>query len=225
MIIAIDGPAASGKSTTAKLVAKALHLLYLDTGAMYRALAYALVGRGVDLTSEADIGPHLDDVDVQIDFEAGEMVVRVDGRVVRDEIRTAEMGVAASQVSAHPAVRYKMVALQQVTGKRLSAHGGGVVVDGRDIGTVVFPDAPVKIYMVASLEERARRRALELEAKGQTAHLERLVAEIATRDAADAARSVGPLKPAVDALHLDTTTCTLEEQVEFVLQAVSRVTS
>lgn len=223
MIIALDGPAASGKSTTAKRVAQALNLLYLDTGAMYRALAFALLQRGVDLTNEAAIAPHLDSIDLEIGFSDGDMVVRVNGSVVRDEIRTAEMGVAASKVSAHPAVRYAMVALQQETGRRLSAQGGGVVVDGRDIGTVVFPDAPVKIYMVASLEERARRRALELEAKGQPIDMQRLMDEIATRDAADAARSVGPLRPAEDALHLDTTTCSLEEQVEFVLKAVRRV--
>lgn len=187
---------------------------------MYRALAYALTQREIDLTDEAAIEPFLNRIDIQIGFSAGEMEVLIDGREVRDEIRTAEMGVAASKVSAHPAVRYKMVALQQETGRRLSAEGGGVVVDGRDIGTVVFPDAPVKIFMVATLEERARRRALELEAKGQPVDWERLVQEIAKRDADDASRAVGPLKPAPDALHLDTTACSLEEQVEFVLNAV-----
>ena len=216
MIIAIDGPAGSGKSTTARAVAARLGFRYLDTGATYRALALAADRLGLDPETFAHVLPEVD-LDVRYDGD-GAQHVWLDGEDVTDALRAREMGPAASAIGRYPAVRERLVALQREIGKTIAAREGGVVLDGRDIGTVVFPDADVKVFMVADAGERARRRHAELYARGEDSDVQLLEAEIVARDAQDAARSVGPLRPAEDAVHLDTTRLTPEEQVDFVVR-------
>ena len=216
MIIAIDGPAGSGKSTTARRVAARLGYRYLDTGAMYRAFAYAAHARGLTAAAFAEALPpvHLD-----LSFgEEGAIRVALDGADVTDAIRTREMGMAASEVSAFPSVRAHLVAMQRTLAARYAADAGGAVLDGRDIGTVVFPDAAVKIFLDAAARERARRRLRELEARGEAADLDALEAELLQRDAQDQGRTASPLRAASDAIHLDTTGLTPEEQVDFVVR-------
>ena len=216
MIIAIDGPAASGKSTTARRVAARLGFRYLDTGAMYRALALAARRRGLSAKAFAE---HLPAVALDLWYDAdGAQRVYLDGEDVSDAIRTREMGAAASAISQFPSVRAFLVAEQQNLGRRYSAECGGAVLDGRDVGTVIFPDADVKVFMVADPRERARRRLSELEARGEAADLDGLEAELVARDVADAAREASPLRPAADAVHLDTTALTPEEQVDYVVR-------
>jgi len=185
LVIAVDGPAAAGKGTLARRLAAALGLPHLDTGLLYRAVGCRILGAGAD---PAD----------PVAAEAAAQALRADD-LARPDLRGPEADQASSLVAAHPGVRAALVAFQ----RRFAA--GGAVLDGRDIGTVILPDAAVKLFVTASPEERARRRWLELRGRGETAALEAVAAEMAARDARDAARDVAPLRPAEDAVLLDTT--------------------
>ena len=215
--IAIDGPAGSGKSTTAKLVAKALGLLPIDTGAMYRAVALKVIREKIDPYDEEKVGEIAGKVNIEQKLENGEIHTYLDGEDVSTAIRTPEVNNTVSIISAYPSVRKKMVELQ-----RKLAKAGGVVLEGRDIGTVVLPDADLKVYMIASLEERARRRLKELREKGMDVSLKDVKQEILMRDEMDSKREYSPLKIPEDAFILDTTNLTVEEQVEKILKEVER---
>ncbi len=213
LIVAIDGPAGAGKSTVARAVARRLDLLFLDTGAMYRAITWKALSEGLAL-DDADAMTRLarESQIALIPGEDGDRV-RIDGQDVTDAIRMPEVTRHVSQVAAHAGVREVLVDRQRELGK-----GGGVVAEGRDIGTVVFPQAPVKIFLVASPMERARRRAKDLEAKGHAVDLDELAAEIARRDAYDSNRAVSPLKAAEDAVRVDTDQLSAEQVVDRILE-------
>lgn len=198
--VAVDGPAGSGKSTVAKEIAKALGILYIDTGAMYRTVGMACLKKGIDPADEGAVVASLDDLDMKIFPEAGGQRILLDGEDITSRIRTEEIGKAASSVAAYQKVREKLVEIQQGLAKEQS-----VIMDGRDIGTKVLPDAEVKIYLDASVEERAKRRVGELEAQGKTADLEIIREEIAHRDYQDMHRENSPLCRAEDAVNVDTT--------------------
>ncbi|WP_270392529.1 (d)CMP kinase [Bacillus paranthracis] len=216
--IAIDGPAAAGKSTVAKVVAKKLSYVYIDTGAMYRTITYAALEQKVDIENEEQLMKVVKNV--KIEFQQGEntQLVFLNGQDVSEVIRTPEVTNRVSIVAKHRLVREEMVRRQQEL-----AEKGGVVMDGRDIGTHVLPDAEVKIFMLASVEERAERRHLENMNKGFDSNLEQLKEEIAQRDKLDSEREVSPLKKADDALELDTTSLSIEEVVQKIMGIVSGV--
>jgi CMP/dCMP kinase len=209
IIIAIDGPTASGKSTTAKFVAGKLGYLHINTGAMYRAFALYCNEWGVTDPSDEKVAGLADRV--YLDFDENGNIL-LEGKQVASEIQKPDIAVLASQFSARPEVRERLVALQKEIGK-----DGGVVLDGRDIGTVVFPDAELKIFLVASAEARAKRRFAELTGQGMKVELSVLTQEIADRDKRDSERTISPLRKADDAVELDTTGLTIEEQVERVI--------
>ncbi|EUJ43694.1 (d)CMP kinase [Listeria riparia] len=203
--IAIDGPAAAGKSTVAKIVAKELHYIYIDTGAMYRAVTYAAINRKIPLHDEKALGEML--VNTQISFEPGEVQqVFIGEENVTEIIRSLEVTANVSEVAAHPVVREELQKRQQ-----LFATEGGIVMDGRDIGTAVLPNAELKIFLLASVEERAERRYKENVAKGFPSDLEQLKKEIEERDHLDYTREHSPLQKAKDAIELDTTSMTIAE--------------
>ena len=213
LIVAIDGPAGAGKSTVARRVANRLGLLFLDTGAMYRAITWKAMQQGLPLDDEEAMARLARESRIElIPGENGDRVL-IDGQDVTDAIRTPEVTRNVSQVSAHAGVREVLVERQRELSKE-----EGVVAEGRDIGTVVFPQAPVKIFLVASPMERARRRAKDLEAKGHPVDLDELAAEIARRDAYDSNRAVSPLKAAPDAVHVDTDPMTADQVVERILE-------
>lgn len=216
--IAIDGLAAAGKSTVAKVVAKKLSYVYIDTGAMYRTITYAALEQKVDIENEEQLMEVVKNV--KIEFQQGEntQLVFLNGQDVSEVIRTPEVTNRVSIVAKHRLVREEMVRRQQEL-----AEKGGVVMDGRDIGTHVLPDAEVKIFMLASVEERAERRHLENMNKGFDSNLEQLKEEIAQRDKLDSEREVSPLKKADDALELDTTSLSIEEVVQKIMGIVSGV--
>jgi cytidylate kinase len=214
LTIAIDGPAGAGKSTVAKAVAAALGYTYLDTGAMYRAAAWKGLQAGVPLEDEEGTIRLVEKM--RIAFAPGPdggQRVMVDGEDVTEAIRSPEVTRLSSPVSAIPGVRRVLVAQQQAMGA-----GGGVVMEGRDIGTVVFPDAEVKVFLTASDEERARRRCAELQAKGQTATVEEILKQQRERDARDSSRADSPLKPAPDAITIVSDGIPVEGVVERILQ-------
>ena len=219
LIIAIDGPAGSGKSTTARAVAEKLGYLYLDTGAMYRAVALAFLRADAEPTSGA-AEALLPALRLDVRHEDDAMRVVLDGEDVTGAIRTRKVGMMASRVSTLPAVRRRLVEEQRRIGHAHAERGGGVVLDGRDIGTVVFPDADVKVFMIADARVRAERRLRELEARGEAATLEEVLAEIEQRDAQDQARQIAPLRPATDAIRLDSTRFSIDEQVGVVLAEI-----
>ncbi len=214
--IAIDGPVAAGKSAVGSAVARRLGYRLIDTGMMYRAVTRLALHEGIDLDDEAALGMLARRIEMTIEPgppEAPDATrVRIDGRDLTDELRLPDVGMAVSLVSRVPAVREAMVALQ----RQLAAEGG-VVMMGRDIGTVVLPDAPLKIYLDASPKERARRRFEELREQGRETTLEREREEIAHRDAIDSGRDVSPLRPADDAVVIHTDGLSLEEVVERIL--------
>lgn len=205
--IAVDGPSGAGKSTIAKAVAKKLNIDYIDTGAMYRAVGYKMLQEGVALTDIEGLQTMLDNT--EIDFSQGN--IYLDGTIVNDVIRTQEISKQASDCSAIGIVRKKLVDLQQKMGESKS-----VIMDGRDIGTVVFPDAEYKFYVTASAEERARRRYEELIAKGQDVNYDQVLIDINTRDHNDSTREITPLRKADDAIEVDTTEMGIEEVVAHI---------
>ena len=205
--IAIDGPAGAGKSSVAKAVAKELNAMYLDTGAMYRAFGLCVLRRGANRDRDAVLAA-LDDADITVKFQDGAQRILLNGEDVTLAIREPEVSMAASDVSAVPEVRRRMVALQ-----RRIAEGHDVIMDGRDIGTVVLPNATLKVYLTASAEERARRRCLELAQKGMPEPYEKVLRDIEDRDYQDIHRAASPLRPADDAVTVDTTGKTFEESV------------
>lgn len=219
MIVTIDGPAGSGKSTTARRVAARLDYVYLDTGAMYRAVALAFLQAGGAPTPEV-AERVLSGLDVDVRYESDTMKIFLNEEEVTDRIRSAEVGSIVSEISTLQPVRAYMVEEQRRIGREQEARQGGVVLDGRDIGTVVFPEAPVKIFMVADLDERARRRQQEYEEAGEDLSLEEVREEIEQRDRRDRNREIAPLRRADDAVTLDTTERTIEEQVTFVVDRV-----
>jgi cytidylate kinase len=215
LVIAIDGPSGAGKSTAGRAVAARLGYVFLDTGAMYRALALAALRARVpldDATAVATLATRL-----RLDLQPGGAVI-LDGEDVTAALRTQEVGAAASRVSVHPPVRRHMVARQREMGQ-----AGGVVMDGRDIGTAVFPDADVKFYVDAHPRQRATRRHEELAQRGQASDLDTIEREIRERDHADSTRAESPLTRAPDAIHLDTTELGLDEVVRRMLAAVTVV--
>jgi len=209
--IAIDGPSGAGKSTIAKRIATLLGIDYIDTGAMYRAVGYKLLQNGISLEDTEAVKRML--AQTEIDFTGGNIVL--DGEIVNDRIRTPEVSKMASDCSALPEVREKLVALQKKMGQEKS-----VVMDGRDIGTNVLPDAEYKFFMTASAAERAKRRWLELKEKGVMADLAQVEADILQRDHNDSTRKLNPLKKAEDAIELDTTGLTVEEVTQKILEVV-----
>ena len=205
--IAIDGPAGAGKSTMAKALAKELNAMYLDTGAMYRAFGLYMLRKGA-VNNPSVVARCVDDVDITVRFVDGAQRLYLSGEDVTQAIREPEVSMAASTVSAVPQVRERMVALQ-----RKIAEGQNVVMDGRDIGTKVLPDATLKIFLVASAEVRARRRCKELAEKGMPEPYEKVLREMEARDYQDTHRAASPLRRADDAVELDSSDLTLEETV------------
>ncbi|MEW6510212.1 MAG: (d)CMP kinase [Bacteroidota bacterium] len=215
LVIAIDGPAASGKTTTAKLVAERLGYLHVDTGAMYRAATLKVLRNGILPDDVMQVAGLIERTRIELNVRSGKLLVMLDGEDVTREIRSGAVTRAVSAVSRIPDVRAVMVREQRRMGVQ-----GGIVLEGRDIGTVVFPDADVKIFLIASIEARARRRLEELRAAGQHADLATLTEEIGERDRIDSTREASPLRKAEDAIEVDTSSMTIEEQVAAVLDRV-----
>ncbi len=207
-VVAIDGPAGSGKSTVSKMIAKRLHLLYIDTGAMYRAVAYKAMRLGLDLHNADELTRLAHAVKIELK-ESDRLHVYIDGEDVTDAIRTVEVTNNTKFIAKVPGVRAEMVRLQQEIGRTANS-----VLEGRDIGTVVFPDAKYKFYLDANVEERSKRRHKELVAAGKHIELETIIKDVIERDASDFNRTVGPLKKADDAVVVDTTSLTIEQVVE-----------
>ncbi len=213
--IAIDGPSGAGKSTIARAVAKALGMLYVDTGAMYRAIGLYAFENGIAPRDAAALGRALADIDIKLAYEGGAQRVFLNGRDVSEAIRRHEISAYASDVSALPAVRAFLLDLQRDMAKTHS-----VIMDGRDIGTVILPHAEIKIFLTAAAEDRARRRFDELCAKGETVSYERVLEDVRVRDHNDETRAAAPLRPAPDAEIIDTTGNTLDESIELILNFV-----
>lgn len=213
--IALDGPAGSGKSTVAKAISKRLNILYLDTGAMYRAFALSVSRLGADCKNEEEVSKVAGQVDIKVKYVAGTQRTFLGDEDVSEKIRENHVSMMASAVSAHQCVREKLVELQRDIAKTTDC-----VLDGRDIGTHVLPDANFKFYITASLDVRTDRRYNELLSKGQTVDREQLKEEIATRDYNDSHRKFAPLRQADDAIYLDTSDMTEEEVLSFVLAKV-----
>ncbi len=218
MNIAIDGPVGAGKSSIADQVAARLNILHLDTGAMYRAFGLHALRSGVDLTSETALSALAEDVDVQVKYENGAQRTLLFGEDVSELIRTGEVSAAASAVSKWPAVRRRMVRAQQEM-----ARTADMLIDGRDIGTVVLRDSPCKIFLTAAAEERARRRYLQQLAKGDSTPYEQVLRELNARDEQDMNRKTDPLRRADDAVLVDSTDMTQEETVEAIVRIVEDV--
>ncbi|KAA0562730.1 (d)CMP kinase [Bacillus sp. CH30_1T] len=215
--IAIDGPAAAGKSTVAKIVAGKLSYLYIDTGAMYRSLTYKALKLNIDLHDENELKELLAQTKITLEPTEDGQIVYVDGENVTDEIRQAAVTNSVSHVAVHSQVREEMVNRQQQLAKQ-----GAVVMDGRDIGTHVIPDAEIKVFLLASVDERAQRRHEENISKGFPSDLEQLKVEIARRDKIDSEREVAPLKKADDATEIDTTSLSIPEVVDQIMLLVER---
>ncbi|WP_283675333.1 (d)CMP kinase [Butyricicoccus sp. Marseille-Q5471] len=217
--VAIDGPSGAGKSTVARAAAMKLCYVYVDTGAMYRAIGLAVCRKGVSGEDAAGIAAALDGIEITLRYENGTQHVLLCGEDVSDAIRTPEIAYYASKVSAVPEVRQFLLDLQ-----RNMAQKGNILMDGRDIGTVILPDAQVKIFLTASAKCRAERRYRELIAKGQDVTLERVLSDIESRDEQDRTRAIAPLRQAEDAVLLDTGNLTLEESIEAVLRIIREKT-
>ena len=211
MQIAIDGPAGAGKSTIAKELARILGFMYVDTGAMYRTAALSCLKNNIDFENEDDVSKNCDDADIKIIYEDGVQKMFLDGVNVSEKIRREEVGNAASKVAKYPGVRKKLVKLQQELAKKYD-----VIMDGRDISTMVLPDAQLKIYLTASVEKRAERRFKELLEKGLECRLEEIEKDIEQRDYNDMHRKESPLKKAEDAIEVDTSDMTIAEVTEAI---------
>ena len=211
--IAIDGPAGAGKSTIARRVARELSFIYVDTGAMYRAMALYLLRKKVNRDDTEQIGNICQDAEISIEYQNGEQIVLLNGENVNSYLRTEEVGNMASVSSAVPRVREKLLSLQRKLAKDMS-----VVMDGRDIGTTILPDADVKIYLTASSLTRARRRYLELQEKGTVCNLDDIQKDIEERDQRDMNREISPLRQAKDAVLVDSSDLTIQQVVDRILQ-------
>lgn len=209
--IAIDGPAGAGKSTIAKKIAREMEFIYVDTGAMYRAMAVYFLDNGIDAGDEKAINQACENVSVSIVYDNGVQQVILNGENVTGRLRREEVGVMASKTSVYPEVRQKLVELQ-----RILASKSNVIMDGRDIGTCVLPDADLKIYLTASVEARARRRYDELVEKGETPDLKVIAADIEERDYRDMNRDISPLRQAEDAVLVDSSNMGIDEVVKTV---------
>ncbi len=225
-VVAIDGPSGSGKSSTSRGVARALGLDYLDTGAMYRAMAWYMLDRGVDITDPAAIAARADEPTLTSTIDPDAPTIAVDARDVSEAIRGEAVTGAVSPVAAVPEIRTRLVALQRAVVEAAQAAGRGIVVEGRDIGTVVLPDATAKIYLTADAEARAARRALQdadregLAQQPATGDLAATAASLAARDAIDSGRAVSPLRAADGAVHVDGTYLTLVEVIDMIVGIV-----
>ena len=215
MIIAIDGPAASGKSTSAKLLAKQLGYLYLDTGAMYRCIAFSILENKIDISNQDSLTKFLKNFEIDLKKTNNNLSFFVNGKNVTNKIRKSDVSQKVSEVSAIPIIREYMVRIQRSFTKNNSC-----VMEGRDIGTVVFPNAEFKFFFIASDEVRAKRRQLELESLGEKKSLVNLMHEIKKRDKFDSERGHSPLRKAFNAIEVDTTNMTIDEQVNFMLSKI-----
>ncbi len=213
LVIAIDGPAGAGKSTVAQKLAARLGLNYVDSGATYRAAALKVLEAGVSPEDESAVVEVIADAEIRFTTDGDRCAVWLDGRDVTQDIRTPEVTLAAAQVSRLPAVRKKLIALQ-----RSLVQGRGVVMEGRDIGTVVFPEAPLKIFLKAEVQERAHRRRKQDQEEGRASTLEQTAYDIGRRDQLDAERKISPLVPAPDAVEIDSTRLTADQVVERILE-------
>lgn len=218
MKIAIDGPAGAGKSSIAKLVAKKLSFVYVDTGAMFRTVAYYFLSQGKDPSDAEMVTEECEKISISIGYKDGAQHIFLDGTDVSTEIRQEEVGKNASVVAKNQAVRNRLLALQ-----RQMAEKQDVIMDGRDIGTVVLPDAQVKIYLTASASVRAERRYKELVEKGETCNLKKIEEDIIARDEQDMNREIAPLKQAEDAVLVDSSYMTIEEVVDKIIEIVEKV--
>jgi cytidylate kinase len=219
LVIAIDGPSGAGKSTVAHLLAERLGYLQIDTGAMYRAVAYLMHQAGIDADDDDAVERFCSQVDIRLDRSDGFLRVFANGQEVTGQIRTPEMSLMTSRISTLRPVREAMMVAQQKMGAK-----GGVVLEGRDIGTVVFPDADVKFFLSASAEERGKRRYMELVAKGEQVTLEDTIEAVAQRDQQDSQRDLAPLRMAADAFAIDSSGRTIEEVLD-IMVAACRITS
>lgn len=217
-VVALDGPAGAGKSSVAIALARRLGLSYVETGAIYRAVAYVALVRGVSLDDGEALAGIAEELDIRFQLNGEVNQVWLFGEEVTSRLRANEVSTGASKVSAHPAVRAALLELQ----RKLGRQGAGSVLEGRDIGTVVFPESRHKFFVTASPEARARRRFLQLQAEGREVSLEQLVADIQKRDEADSKRAVAPMKPASDAVVVDTTGMTLEQVVDHITRLVEK---
>lgn len=212
LVIAIDGPAGAGKSTVARMLAMHLNYIYIDTGAMYRAITFKAISAGLIPSDAKEIGKLANSLSIRLKYAEGQTLVLADGENITEEIRTPEVSRLVPEIAQNPAVRDAMLILQ-----RKMASEGGVVMDGRDIGTNVLPNADIKIFLTASIEERAQRRFLELKAKGFSVDFEALKVEIAQRDEKDSTRPIAPLIKASDAQLVDTTSLSILDVVTKLL--------
>ncbi len=213
LVIAIDGPAGAGKSTVAKRLAERMGLAYVDSGATYRAAALRVLQTNISPEDESAVGELIGRTAIEFKTNGSERQILLDGEDVSEKIRSPQVTLAAAKVSRLPEVRKKLITLQ-----RSLARGRGVVMEGRDIGTVVFPDAPLKIFLKADREERARRRLRDEEKRGREATLEQTAYEIGRRDQLDAERKISPLVPAADACEIDSTHLNADEVVERIME-------
>ena len=221
-IVTIDGPSGAGKSTISKLLAARLHYTYLDTGAMYRVVGLQVLRSGLDLeagNAGEKLGPLLDTLDMTLapGEDGQETRAFLAGEDVSDAIRTPEMAMVASRVSAEPEVRRKLTEMQRAIG-----NNGAIVAEGRDMGTIVFPEAKYKFFLDAAPEERARRRQKQLREKGQQVEFKELLAQIEKRDRDDSSRSLAPLTPAPDAVVIDSSRMSIAEVVSFMFAAINK---
>lgn len=212
LVIAVDGPAGAGKSTISKIIAKSLNINYIDTGAMYRAITYKCLKNNIDINKEEEVIKLAKNT--EIDFKDNS--IYLDGKILTDEIRTMEVSNNVSNVAKIKDVRYLMVDVQRKIGKRSS-----VILDGRDIGSYVFPDADYKFFLIATPEERGQRRFIELSQKGYETTLEEIIQDIIKRDKIDSNREFAPLVKAEDAMEIDTTGKTIDEVVETVISKIN----
>ncbi len=215
--IAIDGPSGAGKSSVAKILARELGIVYVDTGALYRTVGYYVRTKGKDPKSAAEVAPLLSEISIDVRFENGAQRVFLNGEDLGDKIRMPEISMYASAVSAISEVRAFLLETQKDIARKNS-----VVMDGRDIGTVILPDAEVKIFLTASNEARAKRRCAELLAKGVEVKYEDVLAEMNERDAQDSSRKIAPAKPAEDAILLDTTAFDFDQSVNAILEIIEK---
>lgn len=217
IVVAIDGPAGSGKSTIAKALAKKLGFVYLDTGAMYRAITYLAISKSIadEITKVIELTRN---IDLKLSFENGVTRVFVDDVEVTDKIRTPEINAKVSDISRIPEIRQEMVRIQRNLGEK-----GSLIAEGRDTTTVVFPEADLKIFLTATLEERAKRRFLEYRQKGEQTNLEDVKKSIENRDYIDSHREVSPLKKADDSVEIDTTNMTVGSEQELILEKIEKI--